>query len=287
MGDRSNNTKPTNVNKLYSSALKPTSSQRKSGRTPTLHKLHTKTVQGSSVASPLDLLLENISQDEETTKKAIEVILGKPSSKNFITEHISAEIIKLQTEVKSMNSRIDEMEQYSRGNCLKLSGICEEGSTENTDEMVLKIVNRLVHSDHEQIIGLQSIDRTHRVGRQKKDGKLRDIMVKFCSYRIRTLVYANKRNLKSHNKNPSIKSRIFINEALTRQCIEIYNEARKLVREDLINSVWTYDGKIILKLRSDRKITITSDEEFKQLLLQLGPETVSTVTVISTPVSQA
>jgi hypothetical protein len=235
--------------------------------------------------SQLDLLLENISQDEETTKKAIEIILGKPSFKNFITEHISAEIIKLQTEVKSLNSRVDEMEQYSRRNCLKFSGICEEGSRENTDEMVLNIVNRLVLSDHEQKIGLESIDRTHRVGRQRKDGKPRDIIVKFCSYRIRALVYANKRNLKSHNKNPSSKSRIFINEALTRQRSEIYNEARKLVREDSINSAWTYDGKIIVKLKNDRKITITSDEEFKQLLLQLGPEPMSTMT--STPVSQA
>jgi hypothetical protein len=99
--------------------------------------------------------------------------------------------MKLQTDVKSLNSRVDEMEQYSRRNCLKFSGICEEGPKENTDEMVLNIVNRLVLSDHEQKIGLESIDRTHRVGRQRKDGKRKDIVVKFCSYRIRALVYAN------------------------------------------------------------------------------------------------
>lgn len=52
------------------------------------------------------------------------------------------------------------------------------------------------------------------------------------------------------------------------------------MREELINSVWTHDGKIIIKLHSDKKVTVTSEDELQQLLLELGCESVP---VTSTP----
>lgn len=75
-------------------------------------------------------------------------------------------------------------------------------------------------------IWLDRIERTHRVRLRKNNGKSRDLIL-----------------LKNYNHNPSPSSKVFINEALT-----ILFEASKLVPNKLVNSVWTYDGRIFVKL---------------------------------------
>ena len=150
---------------------------------------------------------------------------------------------------------MDEMEQYSRRNCLKFTGITEEGYAENTDEMVLRVIN---------------VSRTHRVGPPRRDGKPRDIIVKFLSYRDRALVYNNKKNLKSYNANPSNRSRIFINEALTRTRNQLFFKTRKLAAAKQIDSVWTYDGRIIIKTNNKKRISLTNEADFDQLLETLN-----------------
>lgn len=49
------------------------------------------------------------------------------------------QIKSLQNETKLLKDQIDEMEQYSRRTCLKFSGIPEEGTSENTDKLAMKI----------------------------------------------------------------------------------------------------------------------------------------------------
>ena len=79
---------------------------------------------------------------------------------------------------------MDDIEQYSRRNCLKFSWIHEE-KNENTDKSILNIVNKIVLKDSDTMLDLSRIDRTHRVGPERNDGKPRDIIVKFLSYRDR------------------------------------------------------------------------------------------------------
>ena len=79
---------------------------------------------------------------------------------------------------------MDDIEQYSRRNCLKFSGIHEE-ENEHTDKSILNIVNKIVLKDSDTMLDLSRIDRTHRVCSERNDGKPRDIIVKFLSYRDR------------------------------------------------------------------------------------------------------
>lgn len=72
---------------------------------------------------------------------------------------------------------------------------------------------------------------THQVGLRKNNGKSRDLIL-----------------LKNYNHNPSPSSKVFINEALTELRLTILFEASKLVPNKLVNSVWTYAGRIIVKL---------------------------------------
>ena len=61
---------------------------------------------------------------------------------------------------------MDDIEKYFRRNCLKFSGIHEE-KNENTDEFILKIVNKIVLKDTDTKLDLSKIDRTQRVGPER------------------------------------------------------------------------------------------------------------------------
>jgi hypothetical protein len=61
---------------------------------------------------------------------------------------------------------MDDIEQYSRRTCLKISGIPESGKIENTDQLALKVINELILPTTGQHLTLNHIGRTvvHVVG---------------------------------------------------------------------------------------------------------------------------
>ena len=90
-------------------------------------------------------------------------------------------------------NKIDELEQYSRRNCLLVNGIKEVdppnenlseetsgvSTQENTGIAVLLLFNEKLGVDAH----IKNIDRTHRIGRQKQRNKdaPRQIIVKFSN----------------------------------------------------------------------------------------------------------
>lgn len=232
----------------------------------------------------LSSLLDDLTKDQRGTKQVIDLIMQKPFIKNCMSELFMPQIKSLQNETKLLNDRIDEMEQYSRRTCLKFSGIPEEGTSENTDKLAMNVIN-LILSKESSKIGLDRIERTHRVGPRKGNGKPRDIIVRFLSYRDRATVFHHKRNLKNYNHNPSTSSRVFINEALTKQRSNILFEARKLARSRLVDSVWTYDGRIIVKMDENR-ITLTTEDDLEKLKTRLEHHYDERILTTSTPVTE-
>ena len=106
------------------------------------------------------------------------------------------------------------MEQYTRRNCLKITGVPEEPN-DNTNVLVMTVINNLVLKENEEKITIKDISRSHRVGKFRPKIRPRDIIVKFVSYRDRARVYGNKRNLKAYNNNTKKTDPIYINESLT------------------------------------------------------------------------
>lgn len=80
----------------------------------------------SSNLSKLNDLLDSISSDENEFKRAICLILNKDHFKNALAGVFVLEVTSLRKELSDLHLRIDEMEQYSRRNCLKITGIPEE-----------------------------------------------------------------------------------------------------------------------------------------------------------------
>ena len=131
-----------------------------------------------------------------------------------------------------MKKKADDQEQYSRRNCLLIHGLTET-KTEDTDEMVLDVINNKLNIEMSQI----SIDRSHRLGKQKGPRqKPQAIIVKFTRYKDKHHVFRNKKLLKGVG--------ISFTERLALKRMEHLKKARE--QHGFVN-VSTLDGKIMFK----------------------------------------
>lgn len=180
-------------------------------------------------------------------KEAVAAELKETIEKNSaIIEKLQAALCERDDRINDLEKQLcrktDELEQYQRRQCLRVFGVKEEDG-EDTDSICSEVGKKLGVN-----IELSDIDRSHRVGR-KDSGKPRPIIIKFVSYRKRSEMFRNKRQLKG--------SGITIREDLTKQrhillkeCIEKYG----------LPNVWTMDGVIIVK-RGDMKRRITCRDD--------------------------
>lgn len=130
---------------------------------------------------------------------------------------------------------------------------------EDTDELILKIINTDILKHSEQKLTLEHIGRSHRLGK-RKPGVPRNIIVRFSIYRYRALVYRNKSYLKERNDIPGNISKIYVNEALTTKRVNLFKQTRKLYNDKLIKNCWTSDGRIFVCNKEDTQTVLISTE---------------------------
>ena len=137
---------------------------------------------------------------------------GKSTSQNLspLTEELQrlkSEVTKLRSDIDSMSQKLvvhedwmDDLEQYSRRNCLLLHGIPEKPN-EDATKLVLDTFAQKLNIELDET----RLERSHRIGAKDrrrtaanvvKEGR-RPIIVKFISYRDRDMVWKSKRNLKN------------------------------------------------------------------------------------------
>ena len=199
-----------------------------------------------------------------------------PDLKTIVCEAVQAATRPLQEEIQTLKTENDQLkkaytdlekrivqieadkdalEQYSRRNSLRISGIPEQ-SVEVTDEIVLKLVNDLGVT-----LNSSDIDRSHRVGRitdtRRKD---RDIIVKFTSYNARQKLYRQRKELRDSES----LSGVFINEDLTRIRSKLLFDARSLVRAKKLLASYSSDGKIFVLDEAIKRHVIGTHEELRK-----------------------
>lgn len=177
-------------------------------------------------------------------------------------------ISELQQKVKDLAKQNDDLEQYSRKSCLRLTGI-KEMANENVNQVVLELANR-VGAD----INQSDIVAAHRLGSDgRRDSEessntagartrnvanrqtCRDIIVKFGNYDARY------RLLKGRAKLREERAKIFINEELTRTRRSLAYESRQLKKNNLIKKTWVYKGNVYIVDKSDQKSCVACIED--------------------------
>lgn len=219
-----------------------------------------------------------ITLDDSQIEKIVNVLQGSLESKltdmisaivNNVLDGVNSKMSTIHDENKVLKDRVEQLEkkieqlekqgdtanQYSRRNCLRVSGI-KESDGESMDEIV-KCLSYELKAD----IDLSDIDNVHRLHRKKvrsdgsssgqsnksADQRPRDIIIKFTTYRARQQMFSRRSELK-HSK---VFERVFINEELTRLRGEVFYNARRLVKSKHLKSAWTSNGVILVKDNSD------------------------------------
>ena len=184
---------------------------------------------------------------------------------------LSCENIKLRTQNSNHEKQIDDLlgnleerssvledqMQYSRRNCLIVTGIAENRG-EDTD--------KVMQSFAEDKLGIQladsEIDRSHRLGK-KQVGKPRPIIIKFVRYNMRRKFMKARRKLKGQGMS--------VQEHLTPFAEHLYGKTQDLSRKaPWLKKVWTWDGRVTCLVQMserapEQKITVKNYNDLNKI----------------------
>jgi len=163
---------------------------------------------------------------------------------------IKASIRNSDSEIKQLKDNINDMEQYTRRECLEIRGIPQQDG-EDTNEIVRK-VGDLVDID----VKTEDISISHRLqartNRASKQPKEPSIIVKFARRDVREALYKARSKLRSKSTEDLgfaryTSQKIFIAESLTSRNHQLFNECLKKRNECHYKFIWTNQGKILLR----------------------------------------
>ena len=168
----------------------------------------------------------------DSLSDALELLSAKFDELEKDQEKKNKKISEVEKKVNSLESKlgdsVDELEQYSRRNCLLLHGVRElEG--ENKNDIIMKTMKEEIDIDIRQ----QDLDQKHRVDNTKvcKEGKSRLIIIKFSRYYV-------------HSAVDKKKKKVLITERLTAKRVGLLQEAQGKYR---LRNIWTTDGRNLYK----------------------------------------
>ena len=191
------------------------------------------------------------------------------------------QIAQLTDRIQTLEIQVDEQEQYTRSNSLRVSGLSEKADD--------KLMDRFLTMTNVQMkvsINADDVERIHRVG-QAKPGHTRGIIVKMKSHESKTKVLKARRNLGKRKEQrdedpdqaveiegeedvpltiPEDYSNIYINEDLTRTRSHLLWIARQKKRSKVINDCWSFNGKIMIKDKANVIKQIKCESDFLKFL---------------------
>ena len=199
-----------------------------------------------------------------------------------LTERVAALELEV-TKVRAYERRIDDAEQYSRRLCLRIDNVPVDDK-ETSEECLNKVMHVIDNMDVD--INRDMIDRAHRIGKKFVREKTEDsdnsevtdnedrevpgtsstryqqIIVRFTSWRVRTLVY---------RKRKGARNKVKIKLDLTKRRLNLMKFARRESKEhDKVDFVFAdVNCNIYLKSKRGEYISFQSTDEFEAILQTL------------------
>lgn len=160
-----------------------------------------------------------------------------------VNTNLQIQVESLEHKVTQLENASDALEQYSRRNSIRISGI-EHEEGENVYTKVIELAEK-----GDVTINNHDIDRAHRIGTKQ------DILVKFISHKKRNELLKAKKAIHAQEEA------IWLAEDMTKKRSNILFEARKLRDLEKFKHVWTSDGTIIVRANNNKKkkIYVMSD----------------------------
>ena len=134
-------------------------------------------------------LYEHIIADEKFKQELHDALLFEFLQ---INSKLEKQIKQNEEKMKHLDSKVEELKQYSRRNCLLIHGIPH--IKEDTDKVVLNFLKKKLDVELED----DSTDRSHRLKSvATTKNKRKPIIVKFVTHNDQDWVYYNKKKLKN------------------------------------------------------------------------------------------
>ena len=180
-----------------------------------------------------------VTESLDALSKKIDELETEIKNKDEKIQLLENRVEILEEEKESQGKEIDDLEQYSRRNCLLLHGVVETNA-ECTDDIIIKTCAEELGIDVKQ----EDLDRSHRLGKVKRnDNKPRPIIVKFARYAVRNKVFSNEKKLKG--------IKLMITKSLTVYRMKLLDKLRQKYG---VRNAYTYDGCVMYK--ENKKISV-------------------------------
>ena len=194
--------------------------------------------------------------------------------KELIAENkiLKSTVQTLEDKAQRMKESINNMEQYSRRDCLELHGIPVRADIDDNREDTNKIVTKIGELMNVQI-GDEDISISHRLPQSKKyQGKRGEppIIVKFTRREVKDRFYRARkklRNITTQDLGFESSKHIYVNESLTEQNKDLFKECVKVKKELQFTFIWTSNGKIYLRKNESSPVHhINTKADLRKLL---------------------
>ena len=171
----------------------------------------------------------------------------------------------------TLTTALDDMDQYSRSDNLIVYGIPLPADGSNETDVRQLVVDSLGPNMRNIDLKKEHINVAHRLSasRQASHGQATPspsstvnlnrpppIIVRFTQREIRNSILANRRQLKGKP--------ISISEQLTNRRSQLLRKTNELVAQHKVISTWSHDGRILIKDKSNRIITINNETDLNQ-----------------------
>ena len=143
-------------------------------------------------------------------------------------------IVEYRDKLDIMNQHLDSLEQYSRRNSIRITGL---GLSAGPLDMqtVVNAINQ--HIKLPEPVTATEIDRAHLVGVQSSGD--RPLLVKFATYTSKSRVLKEKSQLRGTS--------VFLSEDLTKRRAMLLWHCRQARKAGTITQCWTHDGTVLVK----------------------------------------
>ena len=188
--------------------------------------------------------------------------------KNLITEKkiLKSTVQVLEKNVTSLEDKCNELEQYSRRDCLEIKGI-PIIKQEDTNEIVLKVAELVGVDD----LSNEDISISHRLPLSKNyRGKRTDpaIIAKFVRREDKEKLYSARKHLKTFTTQDlgfNSKNNIYISESLTERNKKLFGECVKVKKKLHFSFIWSSNGRIFLRKNQDSlPVAINNKDELEK-----------------------
>ncbi|KAK7909612.1 hypothetical protein WMY93_014296 [Mugilogobius chulae] len=206
----------------------------------------------AAVEAETDTILSDFGTEELTKIVLITIKAAVPAIVKAVQKQLLSTVDSNRLNRNILESRFkeDELEQYSRKENVRISGIDEEPNGDEPEDLLVEKVCKLAAAAGANIKE-HDISTAHRLGGSRKQGKTRPVIIRFVSRRKKTDLMKNKSVLRS---NDAYKN-IFICDDLTRLRYKLLKIAKEKCQHTFIR-----EGRVICKYEG-RYLTINNPDD--------------------------